>query len=203
MKRKALSILLGAALVFAAQSCDVVRYVLDLAPIVAGMADATGVGAIPGEPAKPGKKDGGSTSGQSGSARTGNVSGTQAAIIATAKSKIGYQYVYGATGPDTFDCSGLLYYAFKQAGVSIPRNSAAQYSYGKKISRDELMPCDFIFFSGSKISSTVGHVGMVLSYDKSTDTITFIHASSSHGVEIQKSTTDYYAKRYIGIRRML
>lgn len=64
-------------------------------------------------------------------------------------------------------------------------------------------PCDPVFFSGSRISSTVGHVGMVLDYDKKTGSFTFIHASCSEGIEIQRSSADYYARRYIGARRIL
>ncbi len=220
MKRiKLFPAVLIAAAVFLAPSCELVRVFFEFAPAVYDVAQAVSPDAKEAKPSDPkgGKETtppkGGTTAGTAAGTSSGASSGTaytsaqlssvQSTIIAAAKSKIGSKYSYGATGPDKFDCSGFIYYSFQQAGITLPRTSVAQYNDGKIISKDELMPCDLIFFSGSKISSTVGHVGMVLSYDKSTGTITFIHTSSSKGVEIQKSTTDYYAKRYIGIRRVL
>ncbi|MCD2157893.1 C40 family peptidase [Rhodococcus cerastii] len=71
-----------------------------------------------------------------------------------AESKLGTPYVWGATGPDTFDCSGLMQWAFKQAGVDIPRTSQAQEASGEPVSLDALRPGDLVFFSNGE------HVGM-------------------------------------------
>ncbi len=54
-------------------------------------------------------------------------------LVARAKSKLGDSYVYAATGPDHFDCSGFVYYLFKESGVSIPRSSLPQSKSGKKL----------------------------------------------------------------------
>ena len=127
----------------------------------------------------------------------------QRRLIETAKTKLGSKYKYASAGPSTFDCSGFMLYVFKQEGIALPHGSRSQYTMGKALKKGEpLKPCDLVFFSGSKVSSTVGHVGMVLDYNAGTGEFTFIHAAMT-GVEIQVSTADYYARRYIGARRVL
>ncbi|MBD9731390.1 C40 family peptidase [Streptomyces sp. H28] len=84
-------------------------------------------------------------------------SGSQraAAAFAAAKSRVGMPYVWGATGPNSFDCSGLTSWAFNQAGVSIPRTSQAQASIGTRInSLSELKPGDLII-----MRTDLSHVG--------------------------------------------
>jgi cell wall-associated NlpC family hydrolase len=63
-----------------------------------------------------------------------------------ALSKIGSPYRYGAAGPNAFDCSGLVNWAYKNAGVSLPRTSRAMSQVGTPISRDDLRPGDLVFF---------------------------------------------------------
>ena len=77
--------------------------------------------------------------------------------VAYAKSQIGKSYVYGAAGPDSFDCSGLTMAAWSQAGVSLPHSSSAQYSSGQQISESELQPGDLVFYY-----SPISHVGMYI-----------------------------------------
>ncbi len=77
--------------------------------------------------------------------------------VAYAKSQIGKSYVYGAAGPDSFDCSGLTMAAWSQAGVSLPHSSSAQYSAGQQISESELQPGDLVFYY-----SPISHVGMYI-----------------------------------------
>lgn len=77
--------------------------------------------------------------------------------VAFAKAQVGKSYVYGATGPDAFDCSGLTMAAWQQAGVSLPHNSGAQYSAGKQISESELKPGDLVFYY-----SPISHVGIYI-----------------------------------------
>lgn len=82
------------------------------------------------------------------------------AIIAEASKYLGTAYVWGGSSPATgFDCSGLTHWAFKKAGVSIPRTSATQYLASKKISAAEARAGDLIFFS---YGSGVAHVGIYL-----------------------------------------
>ncbi len=63
-----------------------------------------------------------------------------AKAVQAAESKIGAPYVYGASGPDSFDCSGLVQWAYKQAGISLPRTSYDQAAAGTPVSRDSLAP---------------------------------------------------------------
>jgi cell wall-associated NlpC family hydrolase len=77
--------------------------------------------------------------------------------VAYAKAQVGKSYVYGAAGPDAFDCSGLTMAAWSQAGVSLPHNSGAQYSSGQQISESELQPGDLVFYY-----SPISHVGMYI-----------------------------------------
>ncbi|MCX4685140.1 NlpC/P60 family protein [Kitasatospora purpeofusca] len=80
-----------------------------------------------------------------------------AAAIAAAESKLGAPYVYGATGPNSFDCSGLTGWAYAQAGVSLPRTSQAQAGAGTRIGSDisQAQPGDLVIFYGDR-----HHVGI-------------------------------------------
>ena len=84
-------------------------------------------------------------------------SGRASAAIAFAMAQIGKAYVYGATGPNAYDCSGLMMRAWAAAGVSIPRTSQAQYSAGTHVSLSQLQPGDLVFYY-----SGLTHVGMYI-----------------------------------------
>ncbi|WP_245672850.1 C40 family peptidase [Aldersonia kunmingensis] len=71
-----------------------------------------------------------------------------------AESKIGSPYVYGAAGPSSFDCSGLVQWAYKQAGLNLPRTSQAQLGAGAPVSQGDLRPGDVVSFYGG------GHSGI-------------------------------------------
>ncbi|HVH24692.1 MAG TPA: C40 family peptidase [Pseudonocardia sp.] len=81
---------------------------------------------------------------------------------------MGTPYRYGAAGPSAYDCSGLVMAAFKKAGMSLPRTSAAQSKVGTPVSRDELKPGDLVFFY-----SPVSHVGIYLGGGR------MVHASTT------------------------
>ena len=80
-------------------------------------------------------------------------------VLEAARSAVGSPYVYGANGPSAFDCSGLTSWAYRQAGVSIPRTSQAQASAGTPVSLDALQPGDIIvYYSGaSHVGIYTGH----------------------------------------------
>ncbi|MFG2366664.1 NlpC/P60 family protein [Streptomyces mirabilis] len=78
-----------------------------------------------------------------------------AEAIAYAYGKLGSPYVWGATGPDAFDCSGLAQAAYRAAGISLPRTTYAQINAGRRVSRSELRPGDLVFFY-----SGISHVGI-------------------------------------------
>ncbi|GGX62000.1 C40 family peptidase [Streptomyces fructofermentans] len=79
------------------------------------------------------------------------VSGRSGSAYAAAQSKIGSPYVYGASGPSSFDCSGLTSWAYAQAGVAIPRTSQAQANAGTRIySQSQLQVGDLVIFYGDQ-----------------------------------------------------
>lgn len=82
-------------------------------------------------------------------------SGRGGIALAFAQEQIGEPYVYGASGPDAWDCSGLTMMAWGQAGVSLPHSSREQYYQSTKISRSELQPGDLVVFY-----SDLHHVGL-------------------------------------------
>ena len=84
--------------------------------------------------------------------------GPQAATaVAVALGKLGSPYVWGSTGPDGFDCSGLTSYAYGAAGVPLPHSSAAQSRLGVDVARADLQPGDLVFFY-----SPISHVGIYI-----------------------------------------
>ncbi|MBA8824485.1 cell wall-associated NlpC family hydrolase [Saccharopolyspora lacisalsi] len=86
-----------------------------------------------------------------GSTSAGPLAGSGVAVQAVnaALSKQGSPYVYGAKGPDQFDCSGLVHWAYEQAGVSLPGSTQTQVEKGQSVSRSELKPGDVIFYYSS------------------------------------------------------
>lgn len=85
------------------------------------------------------------------------VSGRAAAAVEYALAQVGDSYVYGASGPNSFDCSGLTSMAWAQAGVSLPHSSSGQFSSGRKVSRGDLQPGDLVFYY-----SPISHVGIYI-----------------------------------------
>jgi cell wall-associated NlpC family hydrolase len=90
-----------------------------------------------------------------GSATSQAPNSRAAAAVSYAYSKLGSPYVWGATGPDSFDCSGLMQAAYRSAGVSLPRTTYAQIGAGRRVSPSELLPGDLVFFY-----SGISHVGL-------------------------------------------
>ncbi|MCI3276076.1 C40 family peptidase [Streptomyces cylindrosporus] len=98
------------------------------------------------------------TSGTSGSTSTDSSYATKAAkALAFARSQIGKPYVWGATGPDSYDCSGLTQAAWKAAGVSLPRTTYDQVNAGTTVSLADAQPGDLIFFYDD-----ISHVGLYI-----------------------------------------
>ncbi|MEV4753884.1 NlpC/P60 family protein [Micromonospora sp. NPDC049559] len=80
--------------------------------------------------------------------------GKQLTVAKFACAQIGKRYVWGADGPDTYDCSGLMLAAWAKVGVSLPHNAARQYNTMRHVSRSQLQPGDLVFYNG------LAHVGM-------------------------------------------
>jgi cell wall-associated NlpC family hydrolase len=106
----------------------------------------------------------------------GSAAARKAVDIAMAQ--IGDPYVWGAAGPDAFDCSGLVQYAYAAAGISLPHSSRMQSTMGAPVSRDALQPGDLVFFY-----SPVSHVGIYIGDGQ------MVHASTS-GVPVKTASVD-------------
>jgi cell wall-associated NlpC family hydrolase len=107
----------------------------------------------------------------------------------------GIPYRNGGSDPSGFDCSGLVQWVFAQNGIHLPREVREQYDAGRKIELRDVMPGDLLFFH--TVSRGASHVGVAIGGDQ------FLHAPSSTGVvRIERSTADYWSKRFVGARRI-
>lgn len=125
-----------------------------------------------------------------------------AAAVAMAQQLLGCRYVSGASGPSSFDCSGLTYYIYKQLGHPIARGSSSQYyNSGYFVSVDAMQPGDLIFFFDRRFDSSGGtlpttHVGMYAGDGQ------FIHASTTSYRVQYDSIYGYYAPYIVGAKRI-
>ena len=123
-------------------------------------------------------------------------SGKGSTVVETAKNYIGYKYAYGASGPNSFDCSGFTSYVFRLHGVSLSRTAKGQYSNGSAVSRGDLQPGDLVMFGPSL--SGINHVGIYIGGGK------IVHAANpSRGVTIDTINSGYYNNNYVGARRVI
>ena len=121
-------------------------------------------------------------------------------MISVAQAQIGKRYVRGDEGPNTFDCSGLIYYCLTKNGVSVGRRSAASYSQNESwtliTSMSDLEKGDLLFFRDDN-SSRVSHVGLYIGGGK------MIDASSRNGEVVRRSCkTDYWTRNFVCARRV-
>ena len=119
-------------------------------------------------------------------------------LINLAKSRLGDSYVYAASGPDHFDCSGIVYYVFKENSVTIPRTSLLQSQSGKKLNRQELKRGDILSFDTHN-RKHINHSGIYFGNGK------FIHSSSgkAFGVTISELDKGFYKDKFRwGIRKI-
>lgn len=124
-------------------------------------------------------------------------------LLDEAMSHIGARYRSGSKGPYAFDCSGFTSYVFRQLGAgNIGASSRDQYARNMPVSRSEMQRGDLVFFTSPRSGRNVGHVGIVVDVDPITNTFNFIHASTSDGVKISNSNDGFYARRFIGVRRV-
>jgi cell wall-associated NlpC family hydrolase len=88
---------------------------------------------------------------------------TVATMLAAAKSKLGDPYLWGGTGPDAFDCSGLTQFAYASAGIGLPRVAADQWNVGAKVDLSALLPGDLLFWATDPNNpATIHHVAIYL-----------------------------------------
>lgn len=123
----------------------------------------------------------------------GSAADTSALTIA--RDMIGVPYRYGGSSPRGFDCSGLVYYSYRKAGIEVPRTTGEQYRQSRRVKMSSLQPGDLIFF---KISRTkLSHVGIYAGDGR------FIHApSSGKHVSYAVITDPYWESRVVGAGRL-
>ncbi len=105
----------------------------------------------------------------------------------------GTPYLYGGVTTSGFDCSGFTQYAFRAAGVNLPRTASAQYSASTKISQSEAKPGDLVFFNQT---GSIDHVGIYLGNGS------FIGAQSSSGVAVAEINQYYWGQYVVGYGRV-
>ncbi len=127
--------------------------------------------------------------------RSGAISSRGQAVVELAKQHLGKAYVYGATGPNNFDCSGLVYYVYKQMGVTLNRVANDQMTNGTYVSADALQPGDIVGFTNG--SGYVNHVGIYAGNGM------MIHSPQTGDVvKYESIVTGNYAGRLVGGRRI-
>ncbi len=118
-------------------------------------------------------------------------------VVQTARKYMGRRYVFGATGPRTFDCSGFTRYVYRLHGYYIPRTAASQSRVGKFVAKGNWRYGDLIFFRNT-YKKGISHVGIYAGNGR------IVHAWPRSGVTVHNFTTyRYLASRYAGARRVL
>lgn len=120
-------------------------------------------------------------------------------VVNYAKQYLKCKYVYGASGPSTFDCSGFTMYVFKHFGISLSHSATAQSKKGTYVAKENLQPGDLVFFKDYQTMDGIGHCGIYVGDGN------FIHASSGTGYCVKLSTllTGSYNTRYSTARRII
>lgn len=141
------------------------------------------------------------TTGTSGDTATGSVGGSGAAsasaqrVISIAESKIGAPYVYGASGPDSFDCSGFTSWVYRQVGIGLPRTADEQWLAGPHVSYADAQPGDILAWAGDP--SAPGYVTHVAIYLGNGQMISAPHTGTTVGI------SSVYTSGLLGAIRVL
>ncbi len=120
-------------------------------------------------------------------------------IVNYAKQYLGCKYVYGGSGPSTFDCSGFTMYVYQHFGISLSHSATAQSKNGTYVAKQDLQPGDLVFFKDYETMVGIGHCGIYIGDGN------FIHASSGTGYCVKISTllSGSYYNRYETARRLV
>jgi hypothetical protein len=112
---------------------------------------------------------------------------------------VGCRYVRGGQGPKKFDCSGFVYYVYKHFGYDLKPGARNQWSLlSERVSKDDLLPGDLLFFSRSGRASGIFHVGIYIGDGQ------FVHAANSRkGLIVTDIDDAWYANRYLGAKRVI
>ena len=142
-----------------------------------------------------------STSGSSSSSSSNSSTSVSVdKVLDFAHQQLGKPYVWGAQGPNSFDCSGLIYYVYKNAAnITLPRTSVEQSKFGTTVSKSNLKAGDLIFFdTNGPNNGAVSHVGIYAGEGQ------LIHASSSNKKIVKVNMeTSYWNNTYVIAKRVL
>jgi hypothetical protein len=118
-------------------------------------------------------------------------------VVNLALAQVGKPYVWGSANPNVgFDCSGLVYYAYKQVGITLSRSSYSQINYGTRVKSSELRKGDLVFFNNG--GGRISHVGIYIGNNK------FVHASTpGTGVIVSKLFESYFGNTFVGATRLI
>ncbi|QTD38827.1 C40 family peptidase [Polaribacter batillariae] len=116
-------------------------------------------------------------------------------IVANALKYKGVRYKFGGTTQRGMDCSGVVYVAFGEENVQLPRISRDMAKSGKKIPLEKAKKGDLLFFKTSKTRRRINHVGLIVSVNKGS--IRFIHSTTSRGVIISSLSEKYWKKAFV------
>ncbi|MGB0949005.1 MAG: C40 family peptidase [Marinirhabdus sp.] len=122
-------------------------------------------------------------------------------IVTTAKAYTGTHYKFGGTDRRGMDCSGLVYVAFKEENIALPRASRDMAKKGTPVNLNEVSVGDLLFFRTSKARKNINHVGLVV--EASPGQIKFIHSTNSRGVIISSLGEKYWNDAFAESRRIL
>ena len=120
-------------------------------------------------------------------------SGGGGSAVSAARSVIGTPYSYGGSTKAGFDCSGLVVWAFQQAGVSLPRTSFAQFGSGSAVDRANIQAGDLVFFNTDGPGAS--HVGIATSNST-------VISATTRGVREHAISDSYWGSHYVGARRV-
>ncbi|MBQ1082586.1 C40 family peptidase [Nocardiopsis sp. B62] len=137
------------------------------------------------------ESSGGGGGGGGGANYTGPATGNAQTVLNFAYQQVGKPYVWGGTGPNGYDCSGLTQAAWGQAGVNLPRTTYDQINAGQRVSWENMQPGDLIFFYGPNPS----HVGLYAG-----DGV-MVHASTSSRPIGTVQLSDYYRSNFVAAVR--
>ncbi len=116
-------------------------------------------------------------------------------IVNTARTQLGKQYRYGGASPNQgFDCSGLVYWAYRANGIAVPRNTSKQARVGRPIAKNHAAPGDIVVF---RTSLTSLHTGLYAGNNK------FIHSpSKGKRVQFEDMNDNYWRNKLVAVRRV-
>jgi peptidoglycan DL-endopeptidase CwlO len=153
--------------------------------VVPATAPTQGVAPTPAAPA--------ATTGTAAVAPAAPASSVAAAVVAAAQSQIGTPYESGGTAPGGFDCSGLVKWAFAQAGVQLPRTSFDQLGVGTDVPKEQIQAGDIVFFDTA---------GAGASHDGIATSPTTAISSTTRGVMEHSLVDSYWGGHFVGARRV-